>query len=74
MRLRMSAPHGHWNTTTFIGALTLRGMLAPFVISGPINRIAFEAYAKRFSPLNSDPATSSSWTISPATRARASAT
>ena len=42
--LRMGAPHGHWDTTTFIGALTLRGMIAPFVISGPINRVAFEAY------------------------------
>jgi transposase len=46
-RLRMGAPHGHWNTTTFIGALTLRGMIAPFVISGPINRIAFEAYVEK---------------------------
>ena len=46
-RLRMGAPHGHWNTTTFIGALTLRGMIAPFVISGPINRVAFEAYVEQ---------------------------
>lgn len=43
----MGAPHGHWNTTTFIGALTLRGMIAPFVISGPINRTAFEAYVEQ---------------------------
>ena len=43
----MGAPHGHWNTTTFIGALTLRGMTAPFVISGPINRVAFEAYVEK---------------------------
>ncbi|MEM6660962.1 MAG: IS630 family transposase [Pseudomonadota bacterium] len=46
-RLRMGAPHGHWNTTTFIGALSLRGMIAPFVISGPINRVAFEAYVEK---------------------------
>lgn len=46
-RLRMGAPHGHWNTTTFIGALTRRGMLAPFVISGPINRVAFKAYVEQ---------------------------
>jgi len=45
-RLRMGAPHGHWKTTTFVGALTLRGMIAPFVISGPINRDAFEAYVE----------------------------
>jgi transposase len=43
----MGAPHGHWKTTTFVGALTLRGMSAPFVISGPINRAAFEAYVER---------------------------
>jgi transposase len=43
-RLRVSVPHGHWKTTTFIGALTLRGFIAPFVIDGPINRLAFETY------------------------------
>ena len=43
-RCRAAVPHGHWKTTTFVGALTLRGMGAPFVISGPINRAAFEAY------------------------------
>jgi len=42
----MGAPHGHWKTTTFVGALSLRGMIAPFVISGPINRAAFEAYVE----------------------------
>lgn len=46
-RLRMGFPHGHWNTTTFIGGLTLRGMIAPFVLSGPINRAAFEAYIEK---------------------------
>ncbi len=46
-RLRMGAPHGRWNTTTFIGALTLTGMMAPFVISGPINRAAFETYVEK---------------------------
>jgi transposase len=46
-RLRMGMPHGHWRTTTFVGALTLRGMIAPFVLSGPINRTAFEAYVEQ---------------------------
>ena len=41
-RLKVSVPRGHWKTTTFVGALTLRGMIAPFVIDGPINRNAFE--------------------------------
>nr|CAI0341676.1 hypothetical protein SHINE37_80066 [Rhizobiaceae bacterium] len=46
-RLRISLPHGHWKTTTFIGALTLRGFIAPFVIDRPINRIAFETYVEK---------------------------
>jgi transposase len=46
-RLRVSVPHGHWKTTTFVGALTLRGFIAPFVIDGPINRLAFETYVEK---------------------------
>jgi len=46
-RLRIGVPHGHWKTTTFIGALTLRGFIAPFVLDGPINRDAFEAYVEQ---------------------------
>jgi transposase len=46
-RLRVGVPHGHWKTTTFIGALTLRGFIAPFVLDGPINREAFEAYVEQ---------------------------
>ena len=43
----MGVPFGHWNTTTFVAGLTLRGMIAPFVLSGPINRTAFETYVER---------------------------
>jgi hypothetical protein len=46
-RLRISVPHGHWKTTTFVGALTLRGFIAPFVMDGPINREAFETYVAK---------------------------
>jgi transposase len=46
-RLRMSVPHGHWKTTTFIAGLRLSGMVAPMVIDGPINREAFEAYVQQ---------------------------
>jgi transposase len=46
-RLRIGVPHGHWKTTTFIGALTQRGFIAPFVLDGPINRDAFEAYVEQ---------------------------
>ena len=40
-------PHGHWKTTTFVGALTLRGFIAPFVLDGAINRDAFETYVAK---------------------------
>jgi transposase len=43
-RLRMSVPHGHWKTTTFITGLRRDGIVAPFVLDEPINRDAFEAY------------------------------
>jgi transposase len=46
-RLRVGVPHGHWKTTTFVGALTLRGFIAPFVLDGPINRVAFETYVEK---------------------------
>ena len=46
-RLRVGVPHGHWKTTTIVAGLSLRGMIAPFVLSGPINRDAFEAYVYR---------------------------
>jgi transposase len=45
--LRIGVPHGHWKTTTFVGALTLRGFIAPFVLDGPINRDAFETYVEK---------------------------
>ena len=34
-RLRAAIPHGHWKTTTFVGALRLAGMTAPMVLDGP---------------------------------------
>lgn len=46
-RLRVGVPHGHWKTTTFVGALTLRGFIAPWVLDGPINRDAFETYVQK---------------------------
>jgi transposase len=46
-RLRVGVPHGHWKTTTFMAGLTTRGMIAPFVLDGPINRSAFETYVER---------------------------
>lgn len=46
-RLRVGVPHGHWKTTTFVGALTRRSFIAPFVLDRPINRDAFEAYVAK---------------------------
>jgi transposase len=46
-RLRVGIPHGHWKTTTFIAGLRASGLVAPFVIDGPINREAFETYIAR---------------------------
>ena len=43
----MGFPHGHWTTTTVIAGLTRRGMMAPFVLGGAINRDAFEVYVER---------------------------
>jgi transposase len=42
-RLRAGVPHGHWKTTTFIGALRQTGMVAPMVLDGPINGVWFQA-------------------------------
>ena len=46
-RLRAGVPHGHWKTTTFVAGLRLTGLVAPFVLDGPINRDAFEIYVEK---------------------------
>ena len=46
-RLRAAIPHGHWKTATFVAGLRACGMVAPFVIDGPINRDAFETYVDK---------------------------
>ena len=43
-----SAPHGHWETTTFIGALRRRRWTAPRVIDGPMDGETFLAYVRPF--------------------------
>ena len=39
-RCRAPIPDGHWQTTTFTGALRLGGMTAPMVLDGPMNGVA----------------------------------
>ncbi len=43
-RLRMIAPFGHWKTHTFLAGLRCIELSAPWIIDGPITRLAFEAY------------------------------
>ena len=42
------APAGHWRTTTFVCALSTRGLLAPLVLDGPINGAVFRAWVEQF--------------------------
>ncbi|WP_394082689.1 IS630 family transposase [Xanthobacter aminoxidans] len=46
-RLRVGVPHGHWKTTTFIAGQRSSGMVAPMVLDGPINAVAFQAYVEQ---------------------------
>lgn len=41
------APHGHWETTTFIAALRHDRITAPCVFDGPINGAAFKAWTEQ---------------------------
>jgi transposase len=43
-RLRASAPFGHWKTHTFLAGLRCHELSAPWIIDGPITRLAFETY------------------------------
>jgi len=43
-----SAPHGHWETTTFVGALRHRPLTAPMVTDGPMDGEMFLAYVGQF--------------------------
>lgn len=46
-RLKVGIPHGHWKTTTFVAGITSAGIIAPWVLDGPINRDAFEVYLEK---------------------------
>jgi transposase len=46
-RLKGYAPHGHWRTLTFLGALRTSGFSAPCVFDGPINGEAFRAWVEQ---------------------------
>jgi transposase len=46
-RLRSGVPHGHWKTTTLVAGLRRSGMVAPWVLDGPMNGDAFATYVAR---------------------------
>ena len=46
-RLVDYVPHGHWMTTTFVGALRNNRLTAPMVVDGPINGPLFLAYVRQ---------------------------
>ena len=46
-RCRAPVPHGHWKTTTFVGALRLDGVAAPMTLDGAMTGAAFLAYVEQ---------------------------
>ena len=46
-RVYGKAPWGHWQTTTFVGALRAGGIAAPMVLDGAMNGPAFLAYVRQ---------------------------
>ena len=46
-RLDGPVPHGHWKSTTFVGGLTSRGFVAPYVLDGPMNGAIFKAWVEQ---------------------------
>jgi transposase len=46
-RLTARVPHGHWKTLTFIAALRVDRVDAPWVIDGPINGELFTLYVEK---------------------------
>ena len=46
-RLVAKVPWGHWKTTTFTAGLRCDGLIAPFVLDGPMNGEAFLVYVEK---------------------------
>jgi transposase len=46
-RLVDAAPFGHWKTTTVVAGLRASGIIAPFVLDGPMTGEAFRAYVEQ---------------------------
>jgi hypothetical protein len=46
-RLVAKVPHGNWKTTTFVAALRLDRIEAPWLLEGPIDGESFRTYVER---------------------------
>ena len=46
-RLIDAAPAGHWRTTTFVAGLRQDGVVAPFVLDGPMTGEVFRVYVEQ---------------------------
>jgi len=46
-RLVSNVPHGHWKTLTFIAALRINGLTAPYTIDGAMDGPSFLAYVEQ---------------------------
>jgi len=46
-RLVAKTPHGHWKTTTLIGALGIEGMRCAAIVDGAVNADMFEAFVEQ---------------------------
>jgi transposase len=46
-RLVAKVPHGHWSTTTLIGALGIDGVRCSTLVDGPINADIFQAFVEQ---------------------------
>ena len=46
-RLVDTVPVGHWNTTTFVAGMCKDGVIAPFVLDGPMTGEVFRAYVEQ---------------------------
>ena len=46
-RCLTSVPFGHWQTTTFTAGLRVDGLIAPFILDGPMDGVAFLTYVRR---------------------------
>jgi transposase len=46
-RLLATVPFGHWKITTFVAGLTTTGFIAPMVLDGAMDGLAFAAYIEQ---------------------------